>query len=154
MSTKSKFQKKKDREKEVKKKVLARRTAMRAAAREENEKERERLALQRVTNRLEGKTIRNKKEGGDENVINQLEHNIKILEALQEQQELMEKARDNAPMLNTEGVPGVIDGTGGLSEALQQGEEVEGGKLSASADVVFIPNPVSNEEVKGDNDEQ
>lgn len=128
MSNKT-FEKKKQRERESKKKVLARRTAIRAEAKKEREEGRESILRQRVTNRLEGRTIRytDNKEQEDAVVMNQLEHNLSILEALQKEHQAEKEAMLNAPQMSLEGVPGVPDNTVG--------------GLGASADVVFIPNP-------------
>lgn len=125
------FDKKKKREKEVKKKILSKRAAIRAKAKAEDEKERERREIQKVSNRIEGKTIRIRQNEG---AVNQLKHNLEILEALQKEQELLEESQRNAPQLNMEGVP------------MAQNNAPQG--LTASADVVFTPNPVSNEDVK------
>ena len=122
MSVKS-FEKKKKREKEVKKKILYRRTATRSAAKKERDKEREQREIRRVSNKLEGKTVKNK---DDEEVMNQLSHNYAILEALQKEQEMLTDAQQNTPILNTAGLPVAQE---------------EGAKLSASAGVAFIPNP-------------
>jgi len=124
MSNKS-FQKKKDREKEVKKKILARRKAIRSANKKERDEENEKRKIQKVTNRLEGRTIRNNNNENDEKILSQLHHNMEILEALQKEQELLQDTSSKANQLSTETVPMAI--------------KKEGGSLSASADVVFIP---------------
>ncbi len=142
MSAKS-FKKKKDREKEVKKKLLARRTALRAETKKEREKEKEVRELQKVTNKIEGRTIRNKKD--DEAIVSQLHHNLEILEALQREQDLLEERQKEAPMVNMEGVPLIEEETPPTPTPTPPST---GGKLGASADVVFIPNTESNEETK------
>lgn len=126
------FEKKKQREKEVKKKLAVRRAITQLKAKEEREKEKQERAIQRAANRLEGRTIKNKKET---DVIDQLSHNLEILEALQQEQERLQEAQKNAPMINMAGVP-------------MMPPPPEGGKLTASADVVFIPNPDPSQEVK------
>jgi DNA repair exonuclease SbcCD ATPase subunit len=123
MSTK--VDKKKKREKEVKKKLELRRVANQIKNREARKLEKDQRDLQRVANRLEGKTIKNVKE---EDVLDKLSHNLEILEALEEEQKALAKAQNNVEMINTNGIP--------MKE--NQG-------LSASADVVFIPNPEKSE---------
>lgn len=108
--------KKKKREKEVRKKILRRREGIRARAREEKLKENERREIQKVTNKIEGRTIINYK---NEQVMNQLEHNLSILQALEEERKILKEAQEAAPMINQTGLP-------------KSG-------LKASADVQFIP---------------
>lgn len=136
MSNKT-FNKNKKREKESKKKVLAKRNVIRAKAKMEDNKEREKREAQRISNKIEGKTIRIRPS---QDATNQLKHNLQILEALQKEQELLEEAQKNAPQLSTEGVP--------MAQAPQ------GGGLSASADVVFIPNPLPEEESKQETEKE
>lgn len=121
------FEKKKQREREVKKKLAAKRMQNRQKAKEEKAKAKEERELRRVSNIIEGRTIKNKKE---DDLIDQLSHNLAILEALQKENEAQLEAQKNAPMINTSGVP-----------ALPQPKE--GGTLTASADVVFTPNPAN-----------
>lgn len=135
MSTKT--DKKKQREKEVKKKILARRTALRAKAKEEREEEKKKRDIQRATNKIEGKTICYRRK---EEVINQLEHNLSILEALEQEKKLMDEQQNNATMINTLGVP--------IAPKEEQKSEKSVGGIGGSADVVFIPNTESNEEDK------
>jgi hypothetical protein len=129
--SKTKFEKKKAREKEVKKKVLARRAVSRAQTKKEREEEKKRRDLQRATNKIEGKTIRIR---ADKQVVSQLSHNLEILKALEAEAKLLKEAQENAPMINTSGLP------------ICQDEEPKDNKgLGASADVVFIPNTTTDD---------
>lgn len=117
------FEKKKQRERDVKKKLAVLRSAKQLKDKEERIKAKVDREAQKAANKIEGKTFKRMKE---EDVVNQLEHNLEILEALQQEQERLLEEQKNAPMLNQQGIP------------LPQ---EEGGKLTASADVVFTPNP-------------
>lgn len=127
--SKKTFEKKKQREKEVKKRLAEKRAANRLKAKEEREKQKEEREMQKANNKLEGRTIKNRKES---DVIDQISHNLEILEALQQEQERLQEAQRNAPMINMSGIP--------------MPPSEEGGKLTASADVVFMPNPEPKKE--------
>jgi hypothetical protein len=128
----SKVDKKKQREKEVKKKLLARRTAIRSDAKKEREKEKEKRELQRATNKIEGRTICYRRK---EEVVNQLEHNLSILEALEAEKKILEQRQQEAPFMNTSGIP-----------LVQEEVKSEHNGIGGTADVVFIPKLESNEE--------
>lgn len=135
--TPKKLAKKKEREKRVKKEVLARRLEIRAKAKVQKDKEKEQREAQRIANRVNGATIRYNRD--PEVVVDQLAHNYEILKALEEEQKLLKEAQANAKQINTEGIP---------EELLVQPEPEKKPSLSASADVVFIPNPAPAEEKK------
>lgn len=102
--------KKKEREKEVRKKILRRRTAIRAQAKKDHEEGLEKIALRKATNKIEGKTVVIRKK---EEIMSQLEHNLAILEALENEKKAAEQARDVQEEKHT--------------------------SMKASADVVFTP---------------
>lgn len=123
----STFEKKKAREKKVKKKILTRRKAIQTKVKKERQEEKEKREIQKVTNKIEGKTFIKDK---DDRVMDQLSHNYEILKALEKEQEILKQNQENAPLLNDINAPKVG----------------EGGKLTASADVVFLPNPEPKKE--------
>lgn len=114
-----KAQKRKEREKVAKARVAERRTALRAEAKKNYDHERQRRKLQSASNRISGTTIRNKKADGD-STVSQLEHNLAILKALEDEKRLADEMRENAAMM---------------------GEEKESSGVGGTADVVFTPNP-------------
>lgn len=117
-----KLKKKKERDKKVKQKLDAQREANRKKNKKENEEAKEKLRVQRAANRIKGTTIRKNKKSSEE-VVSQLEHNLDILKALEEEHKAMQESQDNATQVNLENVP----------------EEVTRKSFSASAAVTFTP---------------
>jgi hypothetical protein len=134
---KTTFDKKKERERRVKKELLAKRTILRAKAKKQREEDKQNRDIQRQTNKIDGKTIRTRT---NKEAVNQLHHNLEILKALEEEHRLNTEAQQNAPMLNNTDL-----------SVMPPKEESKG--IGASADVAFIPNPASNEDVNKEKDE-
>jgi hypothetical protein len=118
--TPAKLAKKKEREKKVKAKILKRREGIRKKAKEVAAEEKERIRLQKIQNKIEGKTIINR---SPEEQHARLQKNIEILQALEEQQKLYEEELKWKNVMNENKQPPRTKG------------------MKASADVVFIPNP-------------
>lgn len=116
--TPTKLAKKKERAKRVKEKILKRREGIRKKAKEVAAEEKERIRLQKIQNKIEGKTIVNR---SPEEQHTRLQKNIKILQALEEQQKLYEEELKQKNIMNK--------------------EKPHTRGMKASADVVFIPNP-------------
>jgi hypothetical protein len=90
---KSKFQKKKDRERRVKKQLLGRRERLRAEAKEKRECDREERNVRPRQDPIRNEEFRTAQRLRDIEIKMQLEHNMKILQALQEEYEVELKKR-------------------------------------------------------------
>lgn len=91
---KTKEQKKKERERESREKVLKRREATRAKAKEERKDTLEKLRVQKITNRAEGRTYVNR-DPDDQHQM--LQRNMAILEALDEEAKVREQQQPSPP---------------------------------------------------------
>jgi hypothetical protein len=106
----------KKREEKTRNKILKRRETIQTKAKKEREEYLEQLRSQKIANRVDGRTIVNR---SPEDQHDLLQNNIAILEALEEERKRAEQAQAPPP-------------------PPKRG-------MKQSADVVFIPNPETNE---------
>jgi hypothetical protein len=120
--SKKNAQKLKEREKRVKEKLQRRREAIRKKAKADRMEALAQREAQKIDNRVNGRTIVNRSPD-DQHAL--LTRNLEILKALEDQQKFLEQERLKTPSVN------------------QQHERARG--IKQSADVCFIPNPITNE---------